>query len=119
MQRKDRFRGIVSDFGATCKQALLHGQKEAAIRRAVETLLVDAARVLGLQAVLHAEVAITAHRIRPDLAVRIGKLPRNIVGLCRAEKPRQERDPSWRSEPAPTHLRTPAHALGGVAARPD
>ncbi|MFJ9898530.1 type ISP restriction/modification enzyme [Streptomyces sp. NPDC091280] len=87
MQRKDRFRGIVSDFGATCKQALLHGQKEAAIRRAVETLLVDAARVLGLQAVLHAEVAITAHRIRPDLAVRIGKLPRNIVGYVELKSP--------------------------------
>ncbi|MEV8428932.1 N-6 DNA methylase [Streptomyces sp. HUAS 31] len=87
MQRKDRFRGIVSEFGATCKQALLHGQKEAAIRRAVETLLVDAAGVLGLQAVLHAEVAIAAHRIRPDLAVRIGKLPRNIVGYVELKSP--------------------------------
>ncbi|MER6219477.1 hypothetical protein ABT189_02615 [Streptomyces sp900105755] len=87
MQRKDRFRGIVSEFGATCKQALQHGQKEAAIRRAVETLLVDAAGVLGLQAVLHAEVAIAAHRIRPDLAVRIGKLPRNIVGYVELKSP--------------------------------
>ncbi|MFI5963080.1 type ISP restriction/modification enzyme [Streptomyces asoensis] len=87
MQRKDRFRGIVSEFGATCKQALLHGQKEAAIRRAVETLLVEAAKVLGLQAVLHAEVAIAAHRIRPDLAVRIGKLPRNIVGYVELKSP--------------------------------
>ncbi|MFC9056406.1 hypothetical protein [Streptomyces anthocyanicus] len=87
MQRKDRFRRIVSEFGATCKQALLHGQKEAAIRRAVETLLVDAAGVLGLQAVLHAEVAIAAHRIRPDLAVRIGKLPRNIVGYVELKSP--------------------------------
>lgn len=87
MQRKDRFRRIVSEFGATCKQALLHGQKEAAIRRAVETLLVDAAGVLGLQAVLHAEVAVAAHRIRPDLAVRIGKLPRNIVGYVELKSP--------------------------------
>ncbi|RRR82424.1 N-6 DNA methylase [Streptomyces sp. RP5T] len=87
MQRKDRFRRIVSEFGATCKQALLHGQKEAAIRRAVETLLVDAAGVLGLQAVLHAEVAIAAHRIRPDLAVRIGKVPRNIVGYVELKSP--------------------------------
>ncbi|MFI2348434.1 type ISP restriction/modification enzyme [Streptomyces sp. NPDC019443] len=87
MQRRDRFRRIVSEFGATCKQALLHGQKEAAIRRAVETLLVDAADVLGLQAVLHAEVAIAAHRIRPDLAVRIGKLPRNIVGYVELKSP--------------------------------
>ncbi|MFJ4479065.1 type ISP restriction/modification enzyme [Streptomyces xanthochromogenes] len=87
MQRKERFRSIVSDFGATCKQALLHGQKEAAIRRAVETLLVDSARVLGLQAVLHAEVAIATHRIRPDLAVRIGKSPRNIVGYVELKSP--------------------------------
>ncbi|WP_263165066.1 type ISP restriction/modification enzyme [Streptomyces sp. SCSIO ZS0520] len=87
MQRKERFRRIVSEFGATCKQALLHGQKEAAIRRAVETLLVDAAGVLGLQAALHAEVAIAAHRIRPDLAVRIGKLPRNIVGYVELKSP--------------------------------
>ncbi|QEU91304.1 type ISP restriction/modification enzyme [Streptomyces kanamyceticus] len=87
MQRKERFRSIVSEFGATCKQALLHGQKEAAIRRAVETLLVDSAGVLGLQAVLHAEVAIAAHRIRPDLAVRIGKLPRNIVGYVELKSP--------------------------------
>ncbi|MGA4839106.1 type ISP restriction/modification enzyme [Streptomyces sp. G45] len=87
MQRKERFRRIVSEFGATCKQALLHGQKEAAIRRAVETLLVDAAGVLGLQAVLHAEVAIAAHRIRPDLAVRIGKTPRNIVGYVELKSP--------------------------------
>lgn len=87
MQRRDRFRRIVSEFGATCKQALLHGQKEAAIRRAVETLLVDAAGVLGLQAILHAEVAIAAHRIRPDLAVRIGKSPRNIVGYVELKSP--------------------------------
>ncbi|MCL7380098.1 type ISP restriction/modification enzyme [Streptomyces sp. 35G-GA-8] len=87
MQRRDGFRRIVSEFGATCKQALLHGQKEAAIRRAVETLLVDAAGVLGLRAVLHAEVAITAHRIRPDLAVRIGKSPRNIVGYVELKSP--------------------------------
>ncbi|MEU6004363.1 type ISP restriction/modification enzyme [Streptomyces sp. NPDC047197] len=87
MQRKERFRSIVSEFGATCKQALLHGQKEAAIRRAVETLLVDAAGVLGLQAVLHAEVAIAAHRIRPDLAVRLGKSPRNIVGYVELKSP--------------------------------
>ncbi|WP_172386661.1 type ISP restriction/modification enzyme [Streptomyces sp. MNP-20] len=87
MQRKERFRKIVSGFGATCKQALLHGQKEAAIRRAVETLLVDAAGVLGLQAVLHAEVTVAAHRIRPDLAVRIGKTPRNIVGYVELKSP--------------------------------
>ncbi|MFJ7968547.1 type ISP restriction/modification enzyme [Streptomyces sp. NPDC096324] len=87
MQRRDGLRQIVSQFGATCKQALLHGQKEAAIRRAVETLLVDAAGALGLQAVLHAEVAIAAHRIRPDLAVRIGKLSRNIVGYVELKSP--------------------------------
>ncbi|MFH8590931.1 type ISP restriction/modification enzyme [Streptomyces rimosus] len=87
MQRKDRFRCIVSEFGATCKQALLHGQKEAAIRRAVETLLADAASTLGLQATLHAEVAVAAHRIRPDLAVRIGKSPRNIVGYVELKSP--------------------------------
>ncbi|MEV0112533.1 type ISP restriction/modification enzyme [Streptomyces sp. NPDC050844] len=87
MQRRERFRSIVSEFGATCKQALLHGQKEAAIRRAVETLLVNAAGVLGLQAVLHAEVAIAVHRIRPDLAVRIGKSPRNIVGYVELKSP--------------------------------
>ncbi|MER7177912.1 hypothetical protein ABT404_00180 [Streptomyces hyaluromycini] len=69
---------------------LPHGQKEAAIRRPVETLLVDSANLLGLRAVLHAEVAIAAHRIRPDLAVRIGKPPRNIVGYVelRAESAR-------------------------------
>ncbi|MFC7511104.1 hypothetical protein ACFQV4_11390 [Streptomyces thermocarboxydus] len=87
MQRRDGFRQIVSEFGATCKQALLHGQKEAAIRRAVETLLVDAASALGLQTVLHAEVAIDAHRIRPDLAVRIGKLSHNIVGYVELKSP--------------------------------
>ncbi|MET9362327.1 type ISP restriction/modification enzyme [Streptomyces sp. NPDC006632] len=87
MQRKERLRSIVSEFGATCKQALLHGQKEAAIRRAVETLLVDAAGVLGLRAVLHAEVAIAAHRIRPDLAVRVGGSPRNIVGYVELKSP--------------------------------
>ncbi|NLU75501.1 N-6 DNA methylase [Streptomyces sp. HNM0575] len=87
MQRKDRFRRIVSEFGATCKQALQHGQQEVAIRRAVETLLADAAAAFGLQAVLHAEVAISAHRIRPDLAVRIGKLPRNIVGYVELKSP--------------------------------
>ncbi|MGW0729906.1 type ISP restriction/modification enzyme [Streptomyces mirabilis] len=87
MRRRDGLRRIISEFGATCKQALLHGQKEAAIRRAVETLLVDAANVLGLQAILHAEVAIAAHRIRPDLAVRIGKLPRNIVGYVELKSP--------------------------------
>ncbi|WP_053851485.1 type ISP restriction/modification enzyme [Streptomyces sp. NRRL B-24085] len=87
MQRRDGFRRIISEFGAACKQALLHGQKEAAIRRAVETLLVDAANVVGLQAVLHAEVAIAAHRIRPDLAVRIGKLSRNIVGYVELKSP--------------------------------
>ncbi|MBD0745746.1 hypothetical protein BG418_29345 [Streptomyces sp. CBMA152] len=53
----------------------------------METLLVDGAGVLGLQAVLHAEVAIAAHRIRPDLAVRIGKLPRNIVGYVELKSP--------------------------------
>ncbi|MDX2822488.1 hypothetical protein PV416_15575 [Streptomyces ipomoeae] len=47
MQRRDGVRRIISEFGAACKQALLHGQKEAAIRRAVETLLADAANVLG------------------------------------------------------------------------
>ncbi|MFC8829564.1 type ISP restriction/modification enzyme [Streptomyces sp. NPDC057137] len=87
MQRRDGFRRIVSEFGVTCKQALLHGQKEAAIRHAVETLLVDAASVLGLQVVLHAEVAIAKHRIRPDLAVRIGKLPRDIVGYVELKSP--------------------------------
>ncbi|MFJ9414615.1 type ISP restriction/modification enzyme [Streptomyces sp. NPDC101227] len=87
MQRRDRFRRIVSEFGETCKQALLHGQKEAAIRRAVETLLVDVAGALGLQAILHAEVAIAAHRIRPDLAVRIGKSPRSIVGYVELKSP--------------------------------
>lgn len=87
MQRKERLRSIVSEFGATCKQALLHGQKEAAIRRAVETLLVDAAGVLGLRAVVHAEVAIAAHRIRPDLAVRVGGSPRNIVGYVELKSP--------------------------------
>ncbi|WP_381797209.1 type ISP restriction/modification enzyme [Streptomyces niveus] len=87
MQRRDGFRRIVSEFGATCKQALLHGQKEAAIRRAVETLLVDAAGALGLQVVLHAEVPIAAHRIRPDLAVRLGKLPRDIVGYVELKSP--------------------------------
>jgi hypothetical protein len=87
MQRRDAFRRIVSEFGATCKQALLLGQKEAGIRRATETLLVDAAGVFGLQAVLHAEVAIAAHRIRPDLAVRIGKSPRNIVGYIELKSP--------------------------------
>lgn len=87
MQRRDGFRRIISKFGATCKQTLLHGQKEAGIRHAVETLLADAAGVLGLQAVLHAEVAVTAHRIRPDVAVRIGKLPRNIVGYVELKSP--------------------------------
>lgn len=87
MQRRERFRRIVSEFGASCKQALLHGQKEAAIRRAVETLLTDAARTLGLEPFLHAEVAIDAYRIRPDLAVRIGKLPRNIVGHVELKSP--------------------------------
>jgi hypothetical protein len=87
MQRKDRLRRIVSEFGATCQEALLHGQKEAAIRRAVETLLVDAAEALGLRALLHAEVAIAAHRIRPDLAVRIGTLPRNVVGYVELKSP--------------------------------
>lgn len=87
MQRRDRFRQIVSEFGATCKQALLHGQKEAAIRRAVETLLMESARALGIEAFLHAEVAIGAYRIRPDLAVRIGKLPRNIVGYIELKSP--------------------------------
>jgi hypothetical protein len=87
MQRREAFRQIVSEFGATCKQALLHGQKEAGIRRAAETLLVDAASALGLQAVLHAEVAIAAHRIRPDLAVRIGKSARNVVGYVELKSP--------------------------------
>lgn len=87
MQRRNELRKIVSEFGATCKQALLHGQKEAAIRRAVETLLADAASVFGLQAILHSEVTIAAHRIRPDLAVRIGKLPRNIVGYVELKSP--------------------------------
>ncbi|MET8956736.1 type ISP restriction/modification enzyme [Streptomyces sp. NPDC004533] len=87
MQRRDRFRQIISEFGAACKQALMHGQKEAAIRRAVETLLVDAAQVLGREAFLHAEVPVDVYRIRPDLAVRIGKLPRNIVGYVELKSP--------------------------------
>ncbi|GGZ30840.1 type ISP restriction/modification enzyme [Streptomyces poonensis] len=79
---------IVAEFGAECAQLLgRFSEDEAAIRRPVENLLMAAASHFGLELHLHPEARRPDLGIRPDLAARVGRDRRRIVGYVELKSP--------------------------------
>lgn len=82
----------VSAFGADCR-AKLHGpgDREAAIRSPLESLLRAAGQHLGVPAVFHDEVRDTARRVRPDYGVSVAGA---ISGYIEVKAPDHPIDPA-------------------------
>ncbi|MFK4088390.1 type ISP restriction/modification enzyme [Kribbella sp. NPDC020789] len=78
-----RFDEAVSRFGLLVAPKLRAGvgQSEANLTSAVEALLLDVARLLGLEALVHSEAAERTLGIRPDLAVDVAGARIGVVEL--------------------------------------
>ncbi|WP_405064339.1 N-6 DNA methylase [Kribbella sp. NBC_01505] len=78
-----RFDEAVSRFGSLVAPKLRAGvgQSEANLTSAVEALLLDVARLLGLEALVHSEAAERSLGIRPDLAVDVAGARIGVVEL--------------------------------------
>lgn len=82
----------VAEFGVACREKLAGpGDREAAIRSPLETLLGRAGDELGLKAVFHDEVRDAERRVRPDYGVSIGGA---IAGYVEVKAPGRSVDPS-------------------------
>ncbi|MGC4854621.1 type ISP restriction/modification enzyme [Micromonospora sp. DT4] len=82
----------VREFGAACAAKLSGpGEREAAIRGPIETLLGAAGRQLGVTAVFHDEVRDAERQVRPDYGVSVGGA---ITGYVEVKEPRKSIDPS-------------------------
>ena len=82
----------VSKFGEECRLKLAGpGDREAAIRTPLETLLRTAGERIGLPAVFHDEVRDTERRVRPDYGVSVAGA---ITGYIEVKAPGRTIDPS-------------------------
>ncbi|UQU65093.1 N-6 DNA methylase [Couchioplanes caeruleus] len=82
----------VRDFSAACASKLAGpGEREAAIRSPIETLLGAAGRQLGVTAVFHDEVRDTERQVRPDYGVSVGGA---ITGYVEVKAPGKSIDPN-------------------------
>jgi N-6 DNA methylase len=85
-------REAVSVFGEQCRLKLAGpGDREAAIRAPLETLLRTFGGRLGLSAVFHDEVRDTERRVRPDYGVTVAGA---ITGYIEVKAPEHTIDPS-------------------------
>jgi hypothetical protein len=82
----------VSTFGESCAAKLAGpGDREAAIRSPLETLLGAAGGHLGVQAVFHDEVRDSERQVRPDYGVRVQGA---ITGYVEVKAPGKSIDPA-------------------------
>jgi hypothetical protein len=85
-------RDAVSTFGQACVHKLAGpGDREAAIRTPLETLLGAVGAQLKLTAVFHDEVRDTDRRVRPDYGVRVSGA---ITGYIEVKAPGKGIDPA-------------------------
>ena len=85
-------RDAVSVFGDQCRQKLAGpGDREAAIRAPLETLLRTVGESLGLPAVFHDEVRDSERRVRPDYGVSVAGA---ITGYVEVKAPGHTIDPA-------------------------
>ncbi len=85
-------RDAVSVFGEECRQKLSGpGEREAAIRYPLETLLRTVGENIGVRAVFHDEVRDTGRRVRPDYGVSVGGA---INGYIEVKAPGHQLDPA-------------------------
>lgn len=83
---------VVSDFGEECRLKLRGpGDREAAIRSPLETLLRSVGQHLGVEAVFHDEVRDSERRVRPDYGVSVGGA---ICGYVEVKAPDHPLDPA-------------------------
>ena len=88
----DWFRDAVSKFGEECKAKLAGpGDREAAIRAPLESLLSTAGEHIGSPAVFHDEVRDSERRVRPDYGVSVAGA---ITGYVEVKAPEHTVDPS-------------------------
>jgi hypothetical protein len=81
----------VSAFGEQCRQKLSGpGEREAAIRSPLESLLGAAGKHIGVRAVFHDEVRDTLRKVRPDYGVSVGGA---INGYIEVKAPGHQLDP--------------------------
>ncbi|MGH3542826.1 MAG: type ISP restriction/modification enzyme, partial [Mycobacterium sp.] len=83
---------VVAAFGKSCAEKLAGpGDREAAIRTPIETLLGAVGAQLKLTAVFHDEVRDTDRRVRPDYGVRVNGA---ITGYIEVKAPGKGIDPA-------------------------
>jgi hypothetical protein len=81
----------VSAFGAACAAKLAGpGDREAAIRSPLESLVRQAGKLSGRSAVLHDEVRDQARRVRPDYGVSVDQV---MMGYIEIKAPGRSIDP--------------------------
>lgn len=82
----------IGEFGTAAKAKLAGpGDREAAIRTPLETLLRSVGNQFGIDAVFHDEVRDTARRVRPDYGVSV---QRAMIGYVEVKAPGRPIDPS-------------------------
>jgi hypothetical protein len=82
----------VAAYGEQCRERLAGpGDREAAIRAPIETLITAAADALGLRAVPHAEVRDPERAVRPDYAIAVNGA---ITGYVEVKAPGVATDPA-------------------------
>lgn len=82
----------IAAFGTTCRQKLAGpGDREAAIRAPLETLLSDVGAQLGLTVVPHDEVRDTERGVRPDYAISVDGA---VTGYLEVKRPGHSIDPT-------------------------
>lgn len=82
----------VAEFGAASKEKLAGpGDREAAIRSPLESLLRSVGNAFGTEAVFHDEVRDTTRRVRPDYGVSVD---RAMIGYLEVKAPGRRIDPS-------------------------
>jgi hypothetical protein len=85
-------RNAVSVFGEECRQKLAGpGDREAAIRSPLESLLRKVGEHIGVQAVFHDEVRDAQRRVRPDYGVSVAG---SINGYIEVKAPSHVLDPA-------------------------
>ena len=85
-------RDAVSTFGADCRAKLDGpGDREAAIRSPLESLLRAVGQQLGVPAVFHDEVRDAERRVRPDYGVSVAGV---ISGYVEVKAPERPIDPA-------------------------
>jgi hypothetical protein len=83
---------LVAAFGAKCSEKLAGpGDREAAIRAPLETLVAGVGKLIGVPAVLHDEVRDPERQVRPDYGVSVNKA---IMGYIEVKAPSRGIDPA-------------------------